>query len=219
VSSSESSWSRQYAYRRRIQAEFGEIFRVPIAKRVRDVLVEHVRDGAEVLEVGAGNRRMKTVLEGRRKGIRYESMDVDTGGEHDYYDLNDVRKTYDVVFAFEVVEHLGLDELQPWLSRLKELLRPGGCLILSTPNIYYPPSFLRDVTHRTPLCYDELGALLLGCGLDVAEIVRIYNDALHLMFWRRFLFGWLFWMIGIDFAQQIMVVARRGSANADEQAL
>jgi SAM-dependent methyltransferase len=206
-----NSWSRQYALRRDIESRYGDIFHVPLAKKVRDVLVDNVADGAEVLEIGAGDRRMKQILEARRSGIRYESMDVDPQGEHEYRDLADIHKKYDVVFAVEVAEHLSLDELRTWLPQLAALLKPGGRLILSTPNVYYPPNFLRDVTHRTPLCYDELGAMLELAGLNVTQIVRIYNDPLHRIFLRRYLFGWLFRLIGIDFARQIMVVARRAS--------
>lgn len=204
-----NSWSRQYALRREIESRFGDIFHVPLAKKVRDVLVANVPDRAEVLEIGAGDRRMRQILEGRREGIRYESMDIDPGGDHDYRSLADIRKPFDAVFAFEVAEHLSLDELRTWLPRLAELLKPGGRLLLSTPNVYYPPNFLRDVTHRTPLCYDELGAMLEIAGLNVEQIVRIYNDPLHRIVLRRYLFGWLFRTIGIDFARQIMVVARK----------
>jgi hypothetical protein len=86
---------------------------------------------------------------------------------------------------------------------------PGGRLVLSTPNTYYPPAYLRDVTHRTPLCYDELAGLVGAAGLEVERIARVYHDPVHRAFLRRYLFGWLFEMIGIDFARQIILVARK----------
>ncbi len=205
------SWSELYSRRREAAARFGDVFDLPIVKRVRDVLVDSVRDGDRVLEVGAGDRKMREHLVERRSHVRYESMDIDPRGEHDYRTLDEIGHRFQCVCAFEVAEHIPPDDILPWLARLGELLEPGGRLVLSTPNTYYPPAFLRDVTHRTPLCYDELAALVAGAGLRVARIVRIYHDPVHRAFARRYLFGWLFRLIGIDFARQIVLVAEKPS--------
>jgi hypothetical protein len=204
-----NSWSQLYKSRRAIAARFGSIFALPIVKRVRDVLLEQVNDGACVLEVGAGDRAFQRVLADERRDVSYESMDIDPAGQHDYRSLDCVDRAYDGVCAFEVIEHLPLAEIGPWLARLRELLRPGGWLVLSTPNTFYPPAYLRDATHCTPLCYDELGGLVETAGLRVERIVRIYHDPVHRKLLRRYLFGWLFRLIGIDFARQIVLVARK----------
>ena len=203
------NWSELYRHRKEAEARFGKIFDLPLAKRVRDVLAEHVPDGAAVLEVGAGDRGMGQQLRRLRPGVVYHSMDIDPAGGHDFHDLSQVQETYDCVFAFEVVEHLPLEEIPAWLGRLRELLKPGGCLLLSTPNTFYPPAYLRDATHRTPLCYDELAGLVAATGLRVEQVLRIYNDPLHRILLRRYFFGWLFRLIGIDFARQIVLVARK----------
>jgi hypothetical protein len=83
--------------------------------------------------------------------------------------------------------------------------------VLSTPNTFYPPAYLRDATHVTPLCYDELAGLVACSGLHVERVVRVYHDPLLRALLRRLLFGWLFRLIGIDFARQIVLVARRPS--------
>src|SRR5690606_28777339 len=137
----------------------GKLFGLPLAKRVRDVLLEHVTPGSAVLEVGAGDRGMQEHLR-KIPGVSYESMDIDPEGGHEYQSLDQITTTYDCILALEVVEHLPLEEIVPWLECLRQLLRPGGWLVLSTPNTYYPPAYLRDATHRTPLCYDELGGLV-----------------------------------------------------------
>lgn len=178
-------------------------------KRVREVVVEHVHHGARVLEIGAGARDMEANLCDVRREIMYESCDIDPRTRHDYHDLAEVAGPYDVIFALEVIEHLSLDEITVWLARLNALLVAGGQLILSTPNTYYPPAYLRDATHRTPLCYDELAALVELAGFDVERIVRIYHDPVHRKLLRRYLLGWLFRAIGIDFARQIVLVARK----------
>lgn len=203
------SWSQLYAYRREAAARFGDVFSLPIAKRARDVLLAHTAAGNRVLEVGAGDRRMRRHLVDAHGEIDYESMDIDPEGDHDYHDLDEIPSRYDCVFAFEVIEHLALDEIRAWLPRLAALTKDGGCLLLSTPNTYYPPAYLRDVTHRTPLCYDELAGLVRAAGFQPERIYRIYNDPIHRILLRRYALGWLFSTIGIDFARQIVLVARR----------
>jgi SAM-dependent methyltransferase len=201
------SWSEQHNFRREAAARFGPIFSLPIIKRVRDVLLDCVRDHARVLEVGAGDRRMRRLLAERRAGIEYRSLDIDAQGEHDYRSFAEVDGRFDCVFAFEVVEHVAFDELPAWLRSLSDALAPGGKLLLSTPNTYYPPAYLRDASHRTPLCYDELAGLVRAAGFEVSRIVRVYHDPVHRALLRRYAFGWLFRLIGIDFARQIVLVA------------
>ena len=203
------SWSQQYGHRKAVAARFGDVFDIALAKRARDVLLTHTDGGASVLEVGAGDRRMGELLRSRKPDLHYASMDIDPNGDHDYTDLREVDDTFDVVFAFEVAEHIPAGDLPGWLADLSALLKPGGRLILSTPNIYYPPAFLRDVTHTTPLCFDELGGLVQTAGLSVVDVRRIYNDPVHRIVLRRFVFGWLFRMMGIDFARQIVLVAEK----------
>lgn len=208
----DNSWSEQYKLRRAAAERFGRVFSLPIVRRVRDVLLDCVAERTRVLEVGAGDRRMGELLRARREGVEYRSIDIDPHGEHDYRSLDEIDRAFDCVFAFEVVEHIAAEEIPGWLARLSELLSPGGRLVLSTPNTYYPPAYLRDVTHRTPLCYDELAALVSAAGLEVERIARVYHDPVHRKLLRRYLFGWLFEMIGIDFARQIILVARKPAA-------
>lgn len=187
---------------------------MPLAKRAANVLLAHVSSGDRVLEVGAGDRRMGKLLAETRRDIVYASQDPDTAGEHEFRNLSEVAadaaaQLYDCVFAFEVVEHLTQDEALPWFAELFRVTRPGGVLLLSTPNTFYPPDFLRDVTHRTPWCYDELAGAVAGAGFRPEKVLRIYNDPAAQYFTRRFALGWLFRLLRIDFARQIVVVARK----------
>ena len=61
----------------------------------------------------------------------------------------------DLVTAFHVIEHLDVEELLALLAAARHALRPGGCILVETPN----PTNLRmaacdfynDPTHRSPL--------------------------------------------------------------------
>jgi hypothetical protein len=204
------SWSLQYARRKAAAARFGKsVFDLPLFKHLREVVVGAVPAEGRVLEVGAGERKIQSLLRRHRPGARYESLDIDPQGEHDYREWSEVSDRLDCVLALEVIEHLTLEEISPWLSKIAEVLRPGGRLVLSTPNTFYPPAYLRDATHRTPLCYDELAGLVAGAGFEVERLCRVYNDPLPRMLLRRYASGWLFRLLGIDFARQIALVARR----------
>jgi SAM-dependent methyltransferase len=91
--------------------------------------------------------------------------------------------SFDVVWAGEVIEHVA--DTAGWLSEIRRVLRPGGRLLLSTPDhgplsilrmALWPPAFeehfdpmadhLRFYTRRT------LTRLLEEFGFDAIEISR-----------------------------------------------
>jgi SAM-dependent methyltransferase len=65
------------------------------------------------------------------------------------------RDSVDLVTAFHLIEHLDVETLLALLAAARQALRPGGCVLLETPN----PANLRmaacdfynDPTHRSPL--------------------------------------------------------------------
>ena len=204
-----NSWSLLYQHRKRAAQRFGSVFDLPLQRHVRTIVVAALGDASTVLEIGAGDRRYREHLRRAHPRVEYRSCDIDPQQAHDYRSLDEIHETFDGVFALEVIEHLPVEAIGPWLDAIRRCLTPGGCLVLSTPNTFYPPAFLRDATHRTPLCYDELAGLVSAAGLSVERLMRVHHGPLWRRWTQRFLFGWLFRLIGIDFAHQIVLVARQ----------
>ena len=200
-------WQQLYRHRQLIGEQFGDLWQLPVRKRYHQVLSAYGSSGVSLLEVGAGNRGLADRMQDYWGQFDYQSCDIDRTYEHDYLSVDEVEGKYDVICAFELIEHLPLQEAAYMLSKLRKHLKPGGRLVLTTPNIFYPPAFMRDASHVTPFCYDELGGLLTMAGFRVQSIYRLYHDALLKKFVRRVLMYPIFRILGIDFAKQVAVVA------------
>jgi 2-polyprenyl-3-methyl-5-hydroxy-6-metoxy-1,4-benzoquinol methylase len=62
---------------------------------------------------------------------RYPSMDYVVMNA---LDISFPAASFDIVLSFEVLEHLTKSEQERYLSEMSRVLRPGGTLVLSTPN-------------------------------------------------------------------------------------
>lgn len=200
-------WSLMYKYRRATQRTFGDIWDLPIQKRHHHVISLHAQAGLNWLEIGAGDRRLKQELENQWPIKSYKSFDIDQRHPHDFFSLADIKGQYDRICMFEMIEHITIDHAQEVLVTCRKSLVPGGKLFITTPNIYYPPGFLRDATHITPWAYDELGGLVCSAGFNVIAIYRLYSAALLRKITHRYLLASLHRFMGIDFSKQIMLVA------------
>ena len=202
-------WQQLYRQRQDIADRFGDIWDLPIDKRYHRVLAREGRGGVRLLEIGAGDRGLERRMQEYWGDLEYLSCDIDPTFQHDFTHIDEAVGEYDLVCAFELIEHLELRAAGHMAQRMYELTSPGGRVVLTTPNIFYPPAFMRDATHVTPFCYDELGGLLQLAGFRVTRIYRLYHDAVIKKLLRRYLAYPLFRLMGIDFARQIIVVAEK----------
>jgi 2-polyprenyl-3-methyl-5-hydroxy-6-metoxy-1,4-benzoquinol methylase len=88
--------------------------------------------------------------------------------------LSELAGTFDRIIALDVIEHVPLDELGPMLSRICELLAPGGAAVFRFPNGDSPFGRVNqhgDPTHVTTLGSARLTYLAERAGLDV-EVIR-----------------------------------------------
>jgi SAM-dependent methyltransferase len=204
-----TSWSRLFEYRDQIHRRYPEIWDLKILRKRFPLMVKTIQDSEKVLDIGASDRNLQERLRRHFPKLIYKSMDIDREQFHDFYSLEEIQESFDVVFLFEVIEHLGLEEGIRLLKKSYDLLSEGGRLILTTPNVFNPGRFWRDATHKVAYCYDELGGLLLAQGFQIRAMYRTYNDAFHRYLFRLYVMASLHRYLGIDFAKSILVIAEK----------
>lgn len=102
---------------------------------------------------------------------------------------------YDVVAALDFLEHFTRDELFELLPLIRAALRPGGHLLIQTPNgagLFAPQVVFGDLTHLTILTEESFRQLVLlnGFGeIELAEtgpVPRGWKGRLRWLLWRAF---------------------------------
>jgi len=204
------SWSKLFEYRGKIHERYPDIWDLKILRKRFPLMLKTIRDGEKVLDIGASDRSLEKRLKHHFPKLIYKSVDVDREKFHDFYNLEEIRESFSVVFLFEVIEHLELEEGFQLLKSIYDLLEEGGRLIMTTPNIFNPSRFWRDATHKVAYCYDELAGILLANHFQVNAMYRKYNDAILRYAFRVYIMGPLHRYLGIDFAKSILVVAEKG---------
>lgn len=205
----EISWSKLFRYRDMIHKRYPEIWSLKILRKRFPFILNIIKDGEKVLDIGASDRGIESRLKRHFPNLIYKSLDVDHETFQDFYSIDDIKERFDVIFLFEVIEHLSLEEGIKLLKSTYNLLNPKGRLILTTPNIFNPGRFWRDATHRQAYCYDELGGLILAQGFEVKEIYRTYSDAFHRYIFRVYFMAPIHRYLGIDFAKSILILAEK----------
>jgi SAM-dependent methyltransferase len=161
--------------------------------------------------VGAFDRGLGPRIQGRLPCVRYKSLDIDPAYPHDYASFEEIEERFDLVLLFEVIEHLGIEEGETMVSQIHRVLGPGGRVILTTPNLYTPGQYWKDISHRTPYHYEELGALFLSRGFEIEEIRRMAGESPAGLLLKAGILGWAFRFLGIDFTKSILLVAKKGN--------
>ncbi len=101
----------------------------------------------------------------------------------------------DVVIAFDVMEHFTRDELLPFVDQVYRALKPGGRLIIHTPNAaspFFGTVRYGDITHELAFTSTSLNQLLLSsgfsnvCCFEDAPIVHGVKSAVRWVIWQGF---------------------------------
>jgi len=116
--------------------------------------------------------------------------------------LENHQETYDVIIGFDLVEHFKKEEVLRFLDACYSSLRPGGRLILQTPNAESPWGMkirYGDFTHEVVFDPNCLKGLLTLCGFSAVES-REAGPVIHGVFslgryliWKAIHTGLLVW--------------------------
>lgn len=159
-----------------------------------------------VLEIGAGDRPFEAELRGRGFAGTFKTMDIDRSRRFDYYSIEEVSEPFDAVVMREVIEHLPRTVFYSYLERISAVLRPGGHLVITTPNPWAVTWILADYTHVSAWAPADLYGVLRCYGFSPVEICRIIWPSRFLLLKRAY------WAIhsrlyDIDFAGSYVAIA------------
>lgn len=181
---------------------------------IERVFFERLQGARTLLDVGAGDLRVKRKLEAAGFRGEYHTQDVSDAYPYTFRDLSQATGPYDAVLCLDVIEHLSLREGLSLLQRLGGLLSERGVLIVQTPNARCVRSPLAsDMTHTHIYNLPDLWAFLTAQGLSV-EGFRVAFGPEHPSLKER-AHGLLARavttrLLGLDYADNIALVARRG---------
>ena len=114
----------------------------------------------------------RMVTKCRELGLRAEQADVLS------YLASVPGESLGCVTAFHVVEHLPAGELLSFVMHALRVLKPGGILILETPNpeniAVGAHKFYQDITHQHPIPPPTLTFMLEHFGFAEAKVLRLH---------------------------------------------
>lgn len=202
------SWGRMYEARSEFRRRHPTIFSVPVINILKSRLAARSRPGIGVIDLGAGDGRFKQEFQRIDASIRYAAYDPDPARAHDFSRLEDITGAYDLAVAIEVVEHLSYDDNMRLFEKTRDVLNPGGVLMITTPNVYHATRPLTDVTHKTFFAYDQLAGILSMLGFSRVDAYRVFNQPVlrRAAAWLAAPFARAF---EIDFANTILIEAEK----------
>ncbi len=147
---------------------------------------DDLKEAGPVLDLGCGRGEVIEFLEGR--GVAASGIDGNSamvkhcqGLDLDVVeaDLNEFLRSADeaslgAITCFHVIEHIGPEQLNGLLRNARRVLRPGGLLLLETPNplsvVVGASAFWVDATHQKPIHPTALRSAMELVGFSNVEI-------------------------------------------------
>jgi O-antigen chain-terminating methyltransferase len=183
-----------------LYAAFEDAFRGPpdVMRRRLALYLPAVREaqaGAPtrpVLDLGSGRGEWLTLL--REEGLEARGVEINALTAHASRDAGldvatadlfaHLKTTADAslgaVTSFHVIEHIAFEALVQLLAQAHRTLKPGGLLLLETPNpentVVGSCNFYADPTHRRPIPPETLAFLVRNAGFGAVTIRRLWED-------------------------------------------
>lgn len=143
-------------------------------------------DFRRVVEIGPGRGAFAGLC--HKHGIAYTAVDVNAGllqaldgnGQVCSFvpplPLRDA--VADVAVASHVLEHAsGLPQAQAMLAEMRRIVRPGGCVVIVSPDLMWVRNYFWDCdySHNFPISARRAHQLFLDTGLRVVHLEHVYN--------------------------------------------
>lgn len=153
------------------------------------------RVAAEVVAVDISDEAIRYAEEHYAgQNVTFQVMDVQR--------LDFPDRSFDVVCSFETIEHL--DDPSGFLAGVARVLRPEGCLIVSTPHVRKTDRNPKNPFHRIELSY-----------ADFSHLLGQYFQNVRILGQRRNQSSLHYYLQRIDFLRlrtRVPIAARRGLA-------
>ena len=161
-------------------------------RKLERLFRRHIPRGGRVLDAGCGRSLFTEIRPDWPFEIVAADIDLDLLSSRkaafpqvrwavaDAYPLAFRDASFDALFAGELIEHL-LDP-RPGISEFRRVLRPGGTLILTTPNRLRLANLVDgserpySPDHLSELSYDEVRALLQAEGFEIVTATGLHLE-------------------------------------------
>lgn len=178
-----------------------------------EIIFSQIKDQPSILDVGAGDLRVKSKLIKSGYQGEYHTQDVGREYKYTYTDIDLIERKYSAILCLDVIEHLHLPDGLLLIHKLTNLLETNGILVLQTPNARCVRSpLISDMTHLH--CYNltDLWAYLTALSLDVSGYRVVFGNKpkswlqkLGILFPKYIITK----VLGLDYADNIMAIARK----------
>ncbi len=148
--------------------------------------IDHFHGVDDVLDIGCGSGAFLTLL--KKRGIKAHGIDINPNvvkdcAQHDLsveradaipYLSKQKNKTYGAITCFHVIEHMHPEDCLKFLRLCFKKLKPGGKLILETPNTtmlgILNKGFYMDPTHIRPVHPETVEFVLRDLGFKKIKV-------------------------------------------------
>ncbi len=206
-----------------------------IFKNKKDLIEKLIRPTDVVLDVGFWGQGITTddsnwvhsLLKRQAKDVYGIDLDYDTQiiVDSSHYKKQtaedfDFGKKFDVIFAGDLIEHLSNPGL--FLSCATKNLKPGGKLIITTPNTFNLFNLAEKISKEEPTvnrdhtCYfnsKTLRVLLKKNKWDISEVAYLYTLGLkHKESWKKQILNIFYYIASlftVKYVETLVIVAQR----------
>jgi O-antigen chain-terminating methyltransferase len=127
--------------------------------------------GFNAVGVDLNQAMLDSCLEFRLKGLKGDALE---------YLANLPNDSQVVISAFHLIEHISFDQLQELVKQALRVLKPGGLLILETPNAenirVATQYFYLDPTHLKPVPSQQLSFLTEYIGFKRTKVIGLQEE-------------------------------------------